>query len=345
MIKKTLASLVLGTSLLFGTGKAETINVPVNHGTNLQQYIDSAQSGDTLNFVAGNTVGFIGSGYVIDKDLNIDMNGYAIRGMYNSSDGEVFKISGNSKVTFEEANIGTSYNPSTGEGIRKILNLVDNSSMLYMGVILSRYDGIYSSSTGNIGVNKVYFDTGERVQERKIVLENLVGEATISECTFTGGGTAIYVGKTEDKANLNILNNTIDSMKKEAIYLNENLVCQGKIANNSISNTEIAIRNEGNLGAVDYTNNNVAPTSDAGFGERASTNFSFNPLYVDENSDNFNLQDVSPLWDRGLRIEGKTDYFTDRTWIGAYGSSDIPEPNVILLGLTGLGFLINRRKI
>lgn len=323
MIKKTLTGLVLGTALL-GISKADIIDVPTNTN-NLQEYVDIAQPGDTLNIVYSNGFPGIFSSAVINKDLKIEGNGLTIA--YENA----LRIIDNSNVNINNlrsyAYLGTPI-------------IVENQSSLdYRNGVIAGLTGVVFNSFGNLNLENNYIDTFNMPNEKKVYIENLYGNVSITKNTFVAGETAVYIAH-DFGSNLNILNNTIDSMQESAIHLDVPLQAEGYIANNSISNCGWDINNLNNLGNLVFTNNNIWNTQDP-----PTENFYLNPMYIDESNDNFHLYRDSPLWNKGLYLDGQTTWFPNEnsTWIGAYG--DVPEPTALELIITGslLG-LYRRRK-
>jgi hypothetical protein len=337
MIKKTLTSLVLGTACLFGSAKADIIDVPTNRWVDFQSYINNANPGDTLNLIHDEGGPEIQGNFFIDKNLNIEGNGYTLVTIdYNP----VLTIKGNANV-----NINNLRTASHGN----IIYINDNSSLNYTNGFFQGLStenigssSIIFNSTGNLKVDSSIINAQQLSNGKDIYLEDIIGNVSITNNTFVGAGTAVYVAN-DTGSNLEILNNTINGMTNEAINLAVPISATGYIANNSISNCCWDINNLDNLGNLVYTNNNIWNTQDP-----PTENFYLDPLYINQDASDFRLQSESPLWNKGLRIEGKTDYFTNITWIGAHGEgSSIPEPGAIELLITGsiagLGYKLLRK--
>lgn len=332
MIKKTLTSLVLGTSLLFGSAKADVIDVPTNT-TDLQQYVDMAQPGDTLNIVYTNGFPGLFSSAIVNKDINFEGNGLLLTGDFGNPD--LLTIIGNANVIMN--NMGVYSNGGYA------INVADSASLTYQNTELLQ-GTIYFNSTGNLNVNNVSrLATEYSTYKTQIHLEKIVGSINISKNTFVESNRGIYIGQ-DFRSNLNILNNTINNISNDVIEISSLLNGEGYISNNSISNSGLDIKNPENLGNIIFTNNNIFNTLDP-----PGENFYLDPMYVDPNSNNFQLQSDSPLWNKGLYIEGLTTWFPseNQTWIGAYGNV-VPEPSILELlvisGLSGLGYKLLRKK-
>ena len=350
MLKKTLTSLVLGTSLLFGSAEAKIIDVYMTEGVNnLQSIIDDENTvaGDTLNFVRVTSPVWYSSA-TVNKDLNFEGNGYYLKSW---DTGTPLTLTSKAVVGINNLNVWA-------DNLLPAISVLEDASLDFRNSSTNTMGerSIYFNSTKNLNLNKVEFTTWDYPGEKKIYLENISGNIFIAENTFVAGGTAIYVGQ-DLGGSLGVMNNTINGMTEEAIKLTSLLKNPGYIINNSISNSAKDITNPENLGSVVYSNNNIEPVQTGMFSKTLAvnvsgdTNFNYDPMYVNPGAYDFRLQEDSPLWNKGLYVEGKTPWFPseNQTWIGAHGEgSQIPESGTLELlamaGLSGLGYKLLRKK-
>ena len=380
-LRHLVASGVFGLSALVNSSNGAVINVPTDDGVLLQDYIDLAQPGDTLNIVYGThfpQISLYGSA-IIDKDLTIEGNGWMLGNPTSGNTSPLITITSllrsdpehhlptepplpiNSapvKVTLNNIFFSMPNSP-----YKNLIEVQDSSSLEITNSELNgswtggRLNSLYFNSTGDLTASNNIFHGSS--SSSGINLEKIVGNIDIQLNEIRNGTDGIVVGSDAEgnsSTTLNIVNNTIYGYSGSGISLSSMLSnATGMIANNSITDGSLGIENPLSSGNVLVTNNNsynnsgevgevsLSSLKDGISIQSTGVNYSLDPKYVNASLNNFNLQPDSELYGKGLFVDGYTTWFPsqDNTWIGAYG---IPEPSTSLIIGAGLVGLLAGRK-
>lgn len=221
-LTKTLASIVLAGTVALGASflptneaEAKIINVPVQFmGSSFQDYVDSAESGDTLNLYTPDneygTTSFAGDTLINNKNLTIEGNG---RGFIRGA----FTISGTSQVTVNNSFIVN--------GLGSAVSVLDSASLRGNNNTFGSSDkSVNYNSSGNLSLDKCTFEEPQSRPTTSVNLEQVVGDISITQSFFNNSHIGINIQNEAPLSNtssdLEILYNTFVGNSQYEIIFN-----------------------------------------------------------------------------------------------------------------------------
>jgi len=355
-MKKTLATLLTGITLLGATARSAIINVPIGftQQNNIQRYYDQAQDGDTLRFRKVEQPDLHAS-LIADEEKNvtIDMNGYRWDG----------------QVTV------TSF---SGKGLNIINGMLNQHSVTAYGQSNVSFDSVRFNrfgtaidwqSSGELNMTDWTAQSYNMGSGTLVDIKELIGDSkiSISRGVLYQADEFVKVGSDQYANNplLSVTHNTVNEVISPLVFREQLNKVNGEIVNNAFSELETLVTNPLYTRRLRIVSNNISDydsvTKDAeitgDFMARAfqslsseqqnllTDNYFFDPNFEGQDWYNFNLTSSSPLIDRGVSL-GQS-YLGKAPDIGRYESpyGGVPEPTTgLLVGLSAGALAMKRCK-
>jgi hypothetical protein len=336
-IKQGLVGLLLGVATSFGQVEPEPLetNVVVNEfemTPPLQRVIDECKPGYTIFIKKGDYNIAYGGNFIIDKDLTI--NGGRVGQDITLVNGAIntFIIKSNATLKLHNFHInGGAY------AAEYIARAEDNASLVLDDVWLNTAQNfIYTDTSGSLSFRNCIFEYPGR-NDRGIALDlRRFGRAEIDRNYFWMGGDTISIGREEtEEPYLSILNNTMRRADNAIKFNQEMPKTIGEIANNIISESNVAISGFERCPGIQIYANDVfsnvsdfvvSPTLQSTKGNKTATNiglnYSFDPSFLYGVGDMVGF--FSQVRDKGIPIPARTTWFGYDTFIGTYMPQLLP---------------------